>query len=45
MIWKEAAVASFKVLYHHLPGVTEETTNTSQNILFPGRDSNHVPVE
>jgi hypothetical protein len=37
-IWKEAAVAWFKVLYRHLPGGTRENYEKYQDSLSPGRD-------
>jgi hypothetical protein len=45
-MWKEAVMASFKVLSRHFPGGTAETTkNLSQDSWSLGRDLNLGPTE
>jgi hypothetical protein len=45
-MYRERFVAYFKVLFRHLPGVTEENYQIfRQASPCPGRDSNQAPPE
>jgi hypothetical protein len=43
IVWKEAVVAYFNVIFHYFPGVIEKTiSNLSHGKRHPSRDSNQV---
>jgi hypothetical protein len=45
ILWTEAVVDYFKVLYRKSPGDTEKNDETSQDSRCPGRTSNWAPSE
>jgi hypothetical protein len=43
-MWKKAAMAYFKIIYHHLTGGTEKNHESLRlNSWSPGRDSDFGP--